>query len=165
MQCNGRGESKVRSRLTLVDQLQFVKIRYPGLGQLAQASESENANAYGNENANVNVTGTAIGTMTGTTGTTKTDAGSVEKTRISMEMSAARGSDLTKVLKNRLSQPRHPPPACLHLHRLSLTARVAELDLANPTVGTATGRLGVLATRGMTLTSLLAFASGSVAVH
>ena len=56
MQCNGRGGSKVRSRLTLVDQLQFVKIRYPGLGQLAQASESENANAYGNENANVNVT-------------------------------------------------------------------------------------------------------------
>ena len=125
----------------------------------------ETARGTGTGNANVNVTGTAIGTMTGTTGTTKTDAGSVEKTRISMEMSAARGSDLTKVLKNRLSQPRHPPPACLHLHRLSLTARVAELDLANPTVGTATGRLGVLATRGMTLTSLLAFASGSVAVH
>ena len=54
MHCNERG-SKVRSRLTLVDQLQFVKIRYPGLGQLAQASESENVNAYGNENANVNV--------------------------------------------------------------------------------------------------------------
>ena len=55
MHCNERG-SKVRSRLTLVDQLQFVKIRYPGLGQLAQASESENVNAYGNENANASVT-------------------------------------------------------------------------------------------------------------
>ncbi|RPD82492.1 hypothetical protein L226DRAFT_27800 [Lentinus tigrinus ALCF2SS1-7] len=109
--------------------------------------------------------GTGTGTATGTTGTRRIDAGSVEKTRMSLGMSAAKGSDLTKVLKNRLSQPRHPPLACLHPHHLSLTAQVAELVLVNLTAGTATGHLGVLATRGMTSRTLAIVESGSVAVR
>ncbi|RDX55794.1 hypothetical protein OH76DRAFT_568341 [Lentinus brumalis] len=113
----------------------------------------------------IEIGGRGTGNATRMTGTPVIDAESVEKTKTLLGMSEARGSGLTKVLKNRLYQPRHRLPACLHPHRLSLTAHVTALVPANLTAGTATGLLGVLATRGMTSTSLLATAvSASLAV-
>ena len=114
----------------------------------------ETARGTGTGNANVNVIGTAIGTMTETTGTTKTDAGSVEKTRISMEMSAARGSDLTKVQKSRASRPRRRLLDYQRPHHRLLLVLVAETVPAITTADLATDRRGVLGTLEMTLKNL-----------
>ncbi len=154
-----------------------------GLGPTATESGTETGTEIGSDGGIVMVSAVAVketeskidiaieiggrgtGNATRMTGTPVIDAESVEKTKTLLGMSEARGSGLTKVLKNRLYQPRHRLPACLHPHRLSLTAHVTALVPANLTAGTATGRLGVLATRGMTSTSLLATAvSASLAV-